>query len=544
MGGGTEFARRSFLKGAGILAVGASVAGLAGCSSWGSSSSAARGLPESWDGETDILIVGAGGAGIAAAITAASEKLGEALVLEAASADNIGGNLRVSAGIMLVPKTVEGAVTYLKNLNGPYVVADELMQAWAVGICDTVDWLGELGIETSQSPYFSPEWPEVDGSEYATTYIVGEGIGKQQLWNELYRVANELNVQVVLQTRARELVVNKDTGEVVGIRAEDAEGTSKYYKARKGVVLACGGFENNPEMMREYYQSGYGDLRPQGTVYNVGDGIKMAQAVGADLWHMNSYANSDYNVLAGGLDSPLVTLPVWANKDYVFISPDGKRYMYEETASFSRHGKYRYNGVATELRAPCPAWAVFGSKTFNGDCVLRNKGVVWTTLAVLGGFAGATNQEYLDLGVIVKGDTLEELAKKIGVDPATFAQTISDYNTNAAAGVDPDFNRGTSYALPGSMSSVIKAFSLEQLEGPYYAVQLFIGTYCTLGGPKRSSKNEVMNTMGKAVPRLYAVGELGDITSYLVNAGGGIAGALASGRVAARSIAALEPISI
>ncbi|MDR0347567.1 MAG: FAD-dependent oxidoreductase [Coriobacteriales bacterium] len=551
--------RREFLKGT-VLATAAStgVFALSGCDAPSAQASAKETyLPEAWDQETDILVVGCGGAGIAAGITAKTEELGEVLLLEAAPQGYEGGNTRVSAQVIFIPDNVEGAIRYQRNLNGPHVVEEELIRSWAENICENLDWFKQIGVEANESTFFSPEWPDVEGSEHCKTYLVGEGMGKAQLWDALAEVANDLGVTIRHDTRVIELVYEPQTREVLGVKATTPSG-EQHIKARKGVVLACGGFENDPEMIRNYYQIGYHDTRPLGTPYNKGDGIRMAQSVGAELWHMNNFANSGFGAQAGGLDNVCVSTLSLRNKDYIYVASDGRRFMYEETVGLARHGKYLYNGASTNLRQPIPIYAVFGSKTFDGDCIVQESFAAW--LSIMKELLGTTNQAYLDAGVIVKGDTPEDLANKIGVNSNTLKETIESYNANAAAGQDPVFGRGTDVYSAfnyGAMEEAgkqgqstidsapenkpsIAAFALEPLVAPYYAIQLHIQTLNTQGGPRRGLEGEVLDTKGKPIPRLYAAGELGSIYSYNYNGGGNVSEALSSGRLAARSIGKLE----
>ena len=543
----STISRRSFVKSAGAAAATVAAAAVA------TTASAAE-LPEAWDAEADIVIVGCGGAGISAAITAADEGLGSTLLLEAAPKGYEGGNTRVSAQVIFIPDSVEGAVEYQTNLNGGHVVDPELMQAWAENITANLDWLASQGIEANETSFFNPEWPDVAGSEHCHCYLVGDGrMGYEQLWTALADRAKELGVEIANNVRVVELVTRD--GEVVGVK--DDEG--RAYKANKGVILACGGFENDPEMIANFFQIGYYETKPMGTPYNRGDGIRMAMSVGAELWHMNNFANSGYGVASAGEDGGVV-ITGWPGKDYIYVGPDGTRFMYEEHQSLARHGKYLTAGSATNLAQPVPTWAIFGSETFEGDtCVfMQNYLCQWNIL--MEETLCETNEEYLEEGLIFKGETAEELAEQIGLPPATLAATIANYNENAANNVDPDFKRGTdvysafNYSAQGDsamagkdsdgieeLAPSIPAFDLVPLEAPYYAVRLYTATLNTQGGPKRGADGAVLKPGGVAVPRLYAAGEMGTIYSYNYNGGGNVSESMSSGRLAARSVGALEP---
>ncbi len=547
---GNAVSRRGFVAGA-AAATAAAVVGAAG---------AGAAEAQAWDTEADIVIVGCGGAGISAAITAVDEGLGSILLLEAAPDGYEGGNTRVSAQVMFCPTSVEGALIYQTNLNGAHTVDEKYLQAWAENLCQNVDWLASQGIETGQTAFFNPEWPDVEGSEYCMCYLAGDGkqMGLGMLWNALANRADELGVEIQHDTRVTELVV--EDGEVHGVRDE----SGKTYKAKKGVVLACGGFENNREMVNNYFQIGYTDCRPMGTPYNRGDGIKMAQSVGADLWHMNNFANSGFGLLsAGDGDMKSVVKTVWPKKDYIYVGPDGTRFMYEEKQGLARHGKYLTSGNATNAVQPAGSWCIFGSDTFEGeDCIFIQEYVsMWNPIYGLG--ICKTNQEYLEAGLIVKGKTAEELGEAMGIDPEVIASTIDYYNENAEQGVDPDFQRGTDVysafnygaqgiagnrgdasaedAGGGDMEPTIDAFKLVPLKAPYYAVRIYTCILNTQGGPRRDVDGGVIKFDGTTVPRLYAAGEMGTVYSYNYNGGGNVSEAISSGRLAARSVGALEP---
>ena len=364
-------------------------------------------------------------------------------MLEAAPDGLEGGNTRVSAQVIFAPTSVEGAIQYQTNLNGGHVVAPKLMQAWAENITQNPAWLESQSIKVNQTAFFNPEWPEVEGAEYSMCYLVGEEMGFGQLWDALAARAAELGVVIQHDTRVTELITNPETGEVIGARDENGNA----YKARKGVLLSCGGFENNPEMISNYFQIGYYETRPYGTPYNRGDGIKMAQSLGADLWHMNNFANSGYGNLSAGEDYPCVIYSYWPKRDYIYVGPDGTRFVYEETNGLARHGKYLTSGRATNMIQPVETWAIFGSDTFDDQstegCIFQQEFICgWNVIHNKTKYH--SNQEYLEHGFIFKGETAEELAEQIGIDPATLANTVATYNEYCANNEDPDFHRGTS----------------------------------------------------------------------------------------------------
>ena len=548
-----KISRRSFLGSAAALGVGAAAFGLAGCSSDAKEAQPAW-MPAQWDYETDIAVVGFGGAGGAAAATICSEELGEVLVLEAAPEGSEGGNTRVSGNLMFIPEDAEKAVKYQSALNAEYVVEDELIHAWAEAIIENLEWVESLGGDMQQSKLFSPEFPELEGSDACRTFCVDGKFSEPLLWQVLKDKEQEYGYPVLYETRAQELVFNPETKEVLGVKAVDSSGGEVLIKARKGVILSCGGFENNPEMMQTYCEVGRYSVLPLGTPYNRGDGFSMIAPLGAKLWHMNNMAGNglDY-VRSCGYDSVSISKLKPSLKSFIYVAGDGKRFMYEEKHGLNRHGKIQEHGVWISIPTPNPSWCIFDQKNFDANCIVNIS-------PSAGGYANHNelyvaedNEGFLEKGIIFKGDTVEELAEKISVNPADLAKTINDYNAYCANGKDEEYGRGEevhdSFNMDKNVSQsvaedegsvAVEAFDLVALEGPFYAIELSPKILNTQGGPKRSAKGEVLDVNENPIPRLYAAGEFGTIYGYMYNGGGNVSEAIATGRLAARSVSALD----
>lgn len=538
----SNVSRRDLVK---ITGAAAAATAVAGASLAAADESAASWMPEAWDGEADIVVVGTGAAGLCAGITACDEGLGSVLVLEAAPEAEAGGNTRVSGQLMFIPDTAEDAVKYQTNLNGPYAVDEELLQAWAENLCENLEWFDHLGGELVESGSCNPEFPDIEGSEGCHTYVLDGVTGEGHLWDFFMKVAADHGVPIQYDTRVTELVFDPATKEVVGVKALDG----RCYKANKGVILACGGWENDPALMNTYYTNGYPDMAPAGTPWNVGDGLRMAQSVGADLWHMNNYSLANLAARVSN-SSPCVSFPLWSTKDYIYVGPNAKRFCYEETTSLNKHGKTLRDGVYVSQHVPMPHYAIMGKAAFETGPLFPQYPYLWTDL--IGPKDAQDNQGYVDAGLIVKADTVRELAEQIGLDPDTLEETVNAYNEFCANGKDEDFGRGEDYygnfsgMVSGSAESsdeetvVISGFELQPLEAPFYAFKQYISILNTQGGPKRSAKGEVLDLNGNPIPRLYAAGELGCVYSYQYNGGGNVSEAVSSGRLAARSAGALE----
>lgn len=539
--------RRNFLVGAGLAAAGAASLSMMGCASSQSKPLAAN-MPEKWDYEADVVVVGLGAAGLAAAISAKMDGVEKVLALEAAPEEHAGGSTRVSGDALMIPDAVKEAAMYQTKLNSYYEVPEEYMTAWAQGVYDNKEWLSdELGYDLQRTSSFSPEFPGIEGGDVIKGYYVDGICGYSSLWNPMMESAIEYGVEVMYEMRATDLVFDYETKEVFGLIA-----SGKSVKALKGVVLACGGFSANKEMLRNYgVVLGAPDSWFLGTPYNMGDGIKMAQQIGADLWHMNSYAATSTCVRTVSPDSQICNIPYPTGADFIYVNQEGQRYTYEEKRVNVRHGKTKERGIWPLLTVPSGSHMIMGSKSGVVDMMGKTPYMSWSDIM---GVGLTTNKELLDAGIMVQADTIEELAKKLNYNPETLKKTVETYNQNAANNVDPDFNRGTpvygDYSFDaisvtdgsesGELHEVIKAFDLEPLTPPFYAVEIGLGLLNTQGGAKRNGESQVLDLEGNPIPRLYSAGEFGSIYGYMYNGGGNVSEAVSTGRIAGSGCAALE----
>lgn len=559
--------RRSFLTKGSLAAAGLALAGLAGCSNnqptastneEESTEAAAEpalngNLPASWDVEADVVVVGMGAAGLSAAIAAKLDGVENVIALEAAPEKDSGGTTRVSGDMLMIPESVEGAITYQTELNGPYTVEPELMRAWAEGVVDNYEWLTEeLDFVLGDATAARPEFPGIAGGESIKTYYVDGICGMSSLWIPLKETADDLDVEFSYDTRAMELIYNYETKEVYGVKTEDG----RTFKARQGVVLACGGFSGNEEMLQDYMAS-MGCPKPFafGSPYNRGDGVRMAQQIGAELWHMNSYAASSVGVRAISPDSRSCNVPYPTGSDYIFVNGEGERYMYEETKDINRHGKQKDKGVWPLVPMPTGSHMILGAQAGAVDIL---GAIPYMTWPVIMGEGLSTNKELIDAGIMFKADTIEELAEKLGYPAEKLADTLAKYNNAIDAGEPDEFGRGTEvYASNlfdaaagtdaiagdehGTESLAIPAFDRQKLEAPFYGIEIALGLLNTQGGAKRDGKSQVLDLSGNPIPRLFSAGEFGSIYAYMYNGGGNISEAVSTGRIAGQGAAALQP---
>lgn len=550
-----ELSRRTFLTGAGAAFTGAAALGLAGYINQPHIALADETADDAeaieWTDEADVVIVGLGGAGLSAAATMALEDLGSALILEAAPEELSGGNTRVSGQIVFCPDNPEAAIEYQTALNGMYSVPDDIMQTWAEDICQNKDWLTENFGGNYEGNYYDEhgEFEEMPQSELMPSYL-HEGMANDQgTWNLLYTYVSEAGTPIYYEARAIKLIQNVE-GDIIGVATEDG----RSFKANKGVILGCGGFEANPEMMSAYMPAGFPARVGKGTWYNRGDGIKMAQEVGAQLWHMNNCSGCNFGTFATEDADPMKLTSVnWQTPDYIYLNERGQRFCnettYELRSGLQRHGKIYRAGTYVDLDLPMGAWAIFGQEAFD-KATLFSRNCYSGSLLVDGWLE--SNEQALEAGVITKCDIIEEIVEATGLDLAAVQGTIDYYNQCAENNDDMLFHRGQAMNRFGELISVpghendevsTQPFDLVKLEAPFYVIPLFGQILNTQGGPKRSAECEILDVEDNPIPRLYGAGEMGCAYPYVYNVGGNVSEAFSSGRRAARNVAALSPVA-
>jgi succinate dehydrogenase/fumarate reductase flavoprotein subunit len=326
-------------------------------------------VPDTWHRQADVVIVGYGGAGAAAAITA-YDAGATVLLLEKAPRGQEGGNTRVAGQGYLNTSSADKAVNYLNALCGPYIIPEEMVQVWAEEMCKNNDWLKSIGGDPQehQHPPVGIEFPELPGSDSAHKFHHGPIVGYEHTWKAFVRAVEARRIEVLYETPGKTLI-QKATGEILGVTAV-REGKPFHVKARKAVILTCGGFENNQEMIRTYLP----DLPccyPLGTPYNEGDGVTMAMAVGADLWHMNNFAGPSFALKVPEFRATFSLVPLHFSKEMpggmIVIGADGKRFVDEKRRTL--HGKVKVSGQWTALPTPCPMFMIFDHTLFSAGSI-------------------------------------------------------------------------------------------------------------------------------------------------------------------------------
>lgn len=470
----------------------------------------------------DVVIVGYGCAGAAAAL-AVAERGGTAIVLEKQGPERHTPSLRMSGGMVMMLDNAEAGGRYLDACAAGSVPA-AVSRAWAERATDLLEWLDEQGVEAGLTRCAGAEHPDFEGADAVAVYQPGGvslrldpsgGAGRALYGALTAAVAARPGVTIAWESPAERLVKSAE-GRVTGVIAG-----GRTYSARAGVILCCGGYEMDEQMKRDFlpaYPTYF-----YGNPGNTGDGIRMALAAGADLWHMNlmiGRAIGNFELAPGRWQAFIIGI---APPGYVITDRAGRRFADEDPQARLGHAFYyellRFDpqrGVFPRI----PAYWFFDERR-------RLAGPL--TLAHLG--AGAVgiydwspdNSREIERGWIHAGRTVEEAAAAAGVeDPEQAARSVATYNSGCAAGAD-EFGRSAASLVP-----------LDR--GPFYCVPLWPGGSNTSGGPRRDDRARVLDPYGAPIPGLFAAGELGQAIGTLYPAdGGNLSEALCFGQIAAES---------
>ena len=458
--------------------------------------------------DADVVVVGAGGAGMTAAITAAAE--GKSVVI-LESQSMVGGNSVRATGGMNAGKTVyqdenefgesagvektlkTAAEKYADNetitalaktvseqwaayqanptgyfdsvelmeldtmIGGKGINDPELVETLCANSADAIDWLDEHGITLHNvSSFGGASVKRIHRPVNAEGKTVSVGSYMIPLLQENCEKAG---VKMMLDTTATEILTDAN-GAAVGVKATGASGETVTVNA-KAVVLATGGFGANLDMVVKYKPELKGFMTTNAPGIQ-GQGIEMAQAIGAatvDMDQIQIHPTVEANTAA------LITEGLRGD-GAILINEEGQRFIDEvgtrdvvSAAEIAQTGSY--------------SWLVVDQAMVDASSVI---------------------QGYIKKGYTVTGETYEELGKAMGVDAAAFAETMEKWNGYVEAKNDPDFGR-TSFANPLNTA-------------PYYAVKVTAGVHHTMGGLKINANTEVLNEKGEVIPGLFAAGEV------------------------------------
>lgn len=537
----TTVSRRTFVAGA-------ATAGVAAVASGASEAHAATGvaLPEAWDYETDVLVIGYGGAGMWAALTAADEGASEVLILEKAPVRG-GGNSAINLGEFTIPIDAEGCAEYIKAFTRG-LTPDAMCEAWANEAVRNGEYATLWGLPWQQnegtlaSRYTeSCEYPFLPGADSMQIGSI-EGYG-MNFWDIMDANREAMDIPVLFSVTNEELIQDPETKEILGCYA-DYDGKRIAIKARKATILTLGGFEFNEDLKNEYLKV-YPALGFYGWPYNTGDGIKMVQNVGAQLWHMNCMIGGG-NPNFRDPEYPYAIQLSPKSDNYIWVNRVGKRWRNEKASNSPHVGWHIYLDFDDSICdfSRIPTWAVIDQTAFEAGRLGPDptaklaRGMYAPSLPKeLGRYDGWSedNMAEVERGWVLKGETIEELVAKMQeVDPgmmdaAVLQQTIDAYNGYCADGVDPEFGRPADNLLP-------------VVTPPFYAWPIYPGGCSTLGGPKKNENAQVLDVNDEVIPRLYAAGCFGNFAAHTYGiSGGNNAENMVWGRIGARHACSLTP---
>ena len=523
--------RRGMLKGA---AMGAAAAGFAAIAPV----ALAEGEDPGFDRECDFLIVGFGLAGAAAAVEANDiDPDAKILVIEKMDEAQAGGNSIASGQTVIVPSPddLDNFKTYVAACFEPNPIPEEYLDWMCNEFATQGDWIqGTVSPVGYEIGYVSggpvtwgklvTEFPDLPGSSFIgcsghVRAVGAPGLEFGGVWRGFSLAANARdNVEVDYECAMTQIIVDAD-GKVVGIVA-DNKGAEERIGASKGVLLACGGYENNLQMQRDFH--GMDMVYTGGTPGNTGDAIQMLMGLGAEIWHMRNQTQSGglwLRIKVPEYESTFMRAFTMPGGSWIEVDAEDKRFYNESGAYHRQHMKYKQYGHYVDLphdRA-LPVHLIFDDKTCQGGAVVT-KWLSWP-ITTLGYKWSDDNSAEIEKGWIVKADTIDELAELIGRNPAALQLAIDTYNEGVEAGKD-EFGRD-----PETMAPIDTP--------PYYAVGITPTLVGTTGGAKRDTQARVLRWDGTPIEGLYEAGELGSYVANLYQNGMFLAECIASGRAAA-----------
>jgi len=412
------------------------------------------------DTETDVVIIGAGGAGLSAAV-AARECGASVIVLE--KMPIVGGNTNYATGGLNASETsiqakmgisdsneqyIEDTMVGGKNINDLALVTEMVEKS-----AETVDWLIKLGADLT-------DVGKMAGSTNSRTHrpTGGAAVGAH-LSAALEKAAKAAGADIRLNQEVTKII--NENGKAVGVVVSTKDG--EYTIKAKAVIVATGGFGANPTLVESYKPElkGFGTTNHAGAT---GDALTWAKDFNAALTDIEQIQTHPTVVPVKNL---MITEAVRGN-GAIMINRDGNRF-------------------CTEMATRDVMSAAILEQT-GGTAYLMFDTSIRKSLKAI--------ETYASQGLLTEGATVAELAQKLGIPEATLEKTVSDYNSYVANGNDPDFGRKAS-EMPRAL-----------VEGPYYVVEVGPAIHHTMGGLKINTKAEVIDTNGNVIPALYAAGEV------------------------------------
>ncbi len=487
--------------------------------------------------EADVVIVGAGGAGLSAAIAAADEGAESIIVVE--KLGKTGGSLNFTSGSMSGAETIiqeldgikDTKESYIEDIlsNGAGLGDRELIEIYVDEDVDAIEWLWDHGLseytfseQNGLKSVFAPEHQlysiqrtykprAMDPANYKSA--VHEILDKE--------IAGYKNITIDYYTEVTELLGNEKGQVLTAVGYNSDSKKSVCYQAKKGIIMATGGYSGNPRMMGEYAK--HGDKYLVGGADSAdGKGIRIMQTVGAavdqeKLSYIPTFPMGlEYSQGKGAIGD----VYMW-KAGGIYVNQEGKRFINETLDEVVPRE------TALEEQTDAVQYNIFTDKIIE-DLKAANAAFMWDYYY--------EPEDGMGHKLIQSAGSLGELAEIIGVPADALEETVEAYNAAVEAGGTDEFGRD----FGGTLTAY--SVAVNKIEGDiYYAVPIKALVVMTLGGVTVNNDMQVVDENGDAIPGLYAAGEVvGGIWGKFVSGGTGVMGPVVFGRISGRNVMNLE----
>lgn len=462
-----------------------------------------------WDAVYDVIVVGFGGAGAGAARFAADNHA-HVLLIDSAPEGQEGGNTRYAGGAFAWSDNFNDLRTYYQQTYYPFKYDPKALDTFVSNVLKMKEYSQRYFGITAQYTGRRPqgEYPEYEHADTMRSQTMTAGMYNGGFWKLLRQKVYERlgQIDVWFSSPAQHLIQDPENKTVLGVQIK-RQGINRFVAARNGVVLSCGGFENNQDMVQTFL--GQGSLAPIGTLYNQGKGIDLAVEAGARLWHMSNYDSHGFSLNEGKAREKFAYMINWKSlfNGSIFVAgDDGTRYYREDEED--RHGyKYNHGNWIMQPNQNHPH-IVMDQQQFD-------------QLAHDDSAQAAQIKELLTYAI--KAETIADLAEQIAAPK--LAEAVADFN----------------YLVTEKKRDMFLNRRIETMRpfktGPYYAIPIRHNILHTHGGARRNEHCEVLDLDNMPIPHLYEAGELGDIFATKYVGANSIADLLISGKIAGENAA-------